>query len=166
MYIGPNMTNLYTISYTFAAAVSGAWVGLSEVALQLRSAGKPKGLPRSSGACQTMGGQACMDSFWGDFLYGCAGSVKRALICRCCVAATVAEPVSPTPLNRSGRKHSDAKGSEALETGWDLFYRSGNSGSKAKPKPKVSSPKAPKAVSAARRNSAPPGNKEAADKTS
>ncbi|KAA6419835.1 MAG: CDPK-related kinase [Trebouxia sp. A1-2] len=80
--------------------------------------------------------------------------------------ATVAEPVSPTPLNRSGRKHSDAKGSEALETGWDLFYRSGNSGSKAKPKPKVSSPKAPKAVSAARRNSAPPGNKEAADKTS
>jgi len=74
--------------------------------------------------------------------------------------------VSPTPLNRSGRKHSVVKGSEALETGWDLFYRSGNSGSKAKSKAKVSLPKAHKAMSAARHNSAPSGDKEAADKTS
>ena len=78
-------------------------------------------------------------------------------------AATVAEPVSPTPLNRSGRKHSVGKQPEASETGWDLFYRSGSSGSKAKAKPKVSVPKSSKAGTGARRNSAPSTPKEASD---
>ena len=67
---------------------------------------------------------------------------------------TELEPSSPKGLNRSGRKQSIAK-PEALETGWDLFYRSGSGSSpKAKPKPKVVVPKVGKAASDSRRNSA------------
>ena len=61
--------------------------------------------------------------------------------CLCFAAVTVSEPVASAALSKSGRKHSIPKSSDALESGWDLFYKSGNSGSKAKAKPKMVTPK-------------------------
>lgn len=70
----------------------------------------------------------------------------------------------PLPLSKSGRKHSVPKPAEALETGWDLFYKSGSgSSSKAKPKPKVVVPKVGKAASGYRRSSMATSKQEGSD---
>lgn len=63
-------------------------------------------------------------------------------------------PASPALLNRSGRKHSIPRKSDALESGWDLFYKSGTSASKPKAKPKLVIPKMANAA-ASKRNLAP-----------